>query len=48
VFARRNGIGFALAALAFHQVHYVYAAAAYAWCRLTHRPARATASAGRP
>jgi glycosyltransferase involved in cell wall biosynthesis len=49
VFARRNGLGFALAALAFHQLHYVYAAAAYLWCRLTHRPIRdAAASAGRP
>jgi glycosyltransferase involved in cell wall biosynthesis len=49
VFARRNGIGFALAALAFHQLHYVYAGAAYVWCRLTHRPVRdAAASAGRP
>jgi GT2 family glycosyltransferase len=48
VFARRNGLGFALAALAFHQLHYVYAAAAYVWCRLTHRPiARAAAQAGR-
>jgi glycosyltransferase involved in cell wall biosynthesis len=49
VFARRNGLGFALAALAFHQLHYVYAAAAYVWCRLTHRPIRnAAASAGSP
>jgi len=36
VFRRRNGLGFALAALAFHQVHYVYATATYLYCRLTH------------
>ena len=49
VFRRRNGLAFALAALAFHQLHYVYAAAAYAYCRLTHRPAPAAAApAGRP
>ncbi len=48
VFRKRNGIGFALAALAFHQLHYVYAGAAYVYCRLTHRPAPpAAASAGR-
>ena len=55
VFARRNGRGFALAALAFHQLHYVYAAAVYAWCRLTYRRAPGTPTetgratgAGRP
>jgi GT2 family glycosyltransferase len=49
VFRRHNGLGFALPALAFHQCHYVYAAAAYVWCRLTHRsPPRAAAPAGRP
>jgi hypothetical protein len=35
VFARRNGLGFALAALAFHQLHYVYAAAAYVYRQFT-------------
>lgn len=49
VFRRRNGLGFALAALAFHQLHYVYSAAAYVWCRLTHRPTpRAAAPASQP
>ncbi|HEY8119757.1 MAG TPA: glycosyltransferase family 2 protein [Myxococcota bacterium] len=47
VFRRRNGLGFALAALAFHQCHYVYASAAYVYCRLTHRPSPAAAQATR-
>jgi glycosyltransferase involved in cell wall biosynthesis len=48
VFARRNGIGFGFAALAFHQLHYVYAGGAYVWCRITHRATpRAAAPAGR-
>jgi len=42
VFRRRNGLGFALAGLAFHQLHYVYAAATYLYCRLTHRPRLST------
>ncbi len=49
VFRRRRGLGFALAALAFHQLHYLYAAGAYVYCRLTHQaPAGAAAGAGRP
>ncbi len=49
VFLRRRGLGFAMAALAFHQIHYCYAAATYVYCRLTHRvPPRAPAGAGRP
>lgn len=48
VFRRRRGLGFALTALAFHQVHYVYAAATYLYCRITHQvPARAPVGAGR-
>jgi GT2 family glycosyltransferase len=43
LFRRRNGVGFALPALAFHQLHYVYAALAYAYCRLVHRRAPAAA-----
>jgi glycosyltransferase involved in cell wall biosynthesis len=44
VFRRRNGLGFAFAGLAFHQLHYVYAAATYVYCRLTHRPRLSTAA----
>jgi GT2 family glycosyltransferase len=44
VFARRNGVGFALAALAFHQFHYVYASGAYVWCRLTYRASPSAAA----
>jgi len=45
VFRRRNSMAFALAGLAFHQLHYVYAAATYVYCRLTHRPRRLSAPA---
>jgi hypothetical protein len=38
-------MAFALAGLAFHQLHYVYAAATYVYCRLTHRPRRLSAPA---
>jgi GT2 family glycosyltransferase len=49
VFRRRNGVGFALAALAFHQLHYVYAGASYVYGRLIYQaPARSGAGAGRP
>lgn len=49
VFRRRRGLGFALAAVGFHQIHYCYAAAAYLYCRLTHQVApRAAAGAERP
>lgn len=49
VFRRRRGLGFALAALAFQQIHYCYAAAAYLYCRLTHQAvSRAATGADRP
>ena len=32
LFARTNGALFMLAALLFHQLHYLYGAAAYGWC----------------
>jgi hypothetical protein len=48
LFRRRRGLVFALAALAFHQVYYLYASAAYAWCALEHRlRAPAAGAAGR-
>ena len=36
-FRRHGGPGFAIAAIAYHQVYYIYAAATFAWCMLEHR-----------
>lgn len=33
-FAARKGVGFALLALAYHQLYYLYSSAAFAWCVL--------------
>jgi hypothetical protein len=50
LFRRRRGLPFALGALAFHQLYYLYASAAYAWCaveqRLRARPAAGAAGGG--
>jgi len=40
-FSRRRGIAFALAGLLFHQLYYLYAGAAFAWCWLEARTGRA-------
>ena len=37
LFFRRKGLAFALGALLFHQVYYVYSSAAFVWCWLEHR-----------
>ncbi len=44
LFARRNGPVRALAALLFHQVYYLYSAAAYGWCWLELRGRTASRS----
>jgi cellulose synthase/poly-beta-1,6-N-acetylglucosamine synthase-like glycosyltransferase len=53
LFRRRRGLPFALAALAFHQLYYLYGAASYAWCALERRlgaggPAAGAAGGGAP
>ena len=37
LFRRRRGLGFALGALAFHQLYYLYSGAVFAWCWVEHR-----------
>ncbi len=37
LFRRRRGVGFALAAMLYHQVYYLYASAAFAWSWLERR-----------
>ncbi len=37
LFRRRRGLAFALGALAFHQLYYLYSGAVFAWCWLEHR-----------
>jgi hypothetical protein len=41
LFRRRRGVAFALGATLFHQVYYLYASAAYAWCWIERRIAPA-------
>ncbi len=36
-FRRARGVAFAFAAVAFHQIYYLYSSAAFAWCWLEHR-----------
>jgi GT2 family glycosyltransferase len=36
-FRRRRGAIFAMGAVAFHQVYYLYSASAFAWCWIEHR-----------
>ena len=40
LFHRRHGVLFALAALAFHQVYYLYSSAAFVWCWLESKAAK--------
>lgn len=47
LFRRTNGTLFALAAIAFHQFHYVYASAAFVACRLGWTPVRSRPSTTR-
>lgn len=42
VFRRRRGLPFALAAMAWHQLYYLYSSATYALCWLEHRRHRST------
>lgn len=37
LFARRHGIGFAIAGSAFHQLYYLYSTAAFVWCWLENK-----------
>ncbi len=37
-FTRRKGVAFGLAALAFHQVYYIYSAVTFSLVNLRHRP----------
>ncbi len=40
LFRRRRGWLFAVGALAFHQLYYLYSAASFAWCQVEHRLGR--------
>lgn len=36
-FARHRGVGFALLAIGFHQIYYLYSTASFLWCWLEHK-----------
>ena len=48
VFRRRRGVPFAVGAIAFHQLYYVYSSAAYIWCWLELRLGLAPTEGARP